>query len=84
MAQTLVAEWPIEAEPARLVVHTCLPLVPLFVDSEATKGIAASYELAVDGGPSVIARFCDGTVSIDLSENSPVDCRLRVMRSRGS
>jgi hypothetical protein len=42
----------------------------------AAKGIAASYELAVDGGPSVIARFCDGTVSTDLSEDGPVDCRF--------
>ena len=33
MAQTLVAEWPIEAEPARLVVEACLPLLPRLVDS---------------------------------------------------
>lgn len=75
MAQTLDAEWPIEAEPARLVVEAWLPLLPRLVDSAAVEGIAVSYELIVDGGPSVIARFCDG-VSIDLSEDGPVDCRL--------
>ena len=50
---------------------------------DGPRGIAASYELAVDGGPSVIARFCDGTVSIDLSEDGPSTAAFRVIRCRG-
>jgi MDMPI C-terminal domain len=76
MAQTLGAEWPIEAEPARLVVQAVLPLLPLLVDSEAATGVYATYELTVRGGPRVVARFRDGTVSIDPSENGPIDCQL--------
>lgn len=53
-----------------------LPLLPALVDSEAIKGVDATYELAVRGGPCVMARFRDGTGSIDPSENGPVDCRL--------
>jgi len=76
MAQTLGAEWIIEAESARLAVQAVLPLLPILVDSEAAKGVDATYELAVHGGPCVIARFRDGTGSIDPSENGPIDCQL--------
>ncbi len=76
IAQALDAEWPIETEPARLVVQAVLPLLPALVDSEAAKGVNATYELAVRGGPRVMARFRDGTGSIDPLENGPVDCRF--------
>lgn len=76
MAQALAAEWPIETEPARLAVQAVLPFLPALVDSEAAKGVDATYELAVHGGPRVMARFRDGTGSIDPSEHGPVDCRL--------
>ncbi len=72
----LGAEWPIETEAARLAVQAVLPLLPALVDSEAAKGVDATYELAVRGGPCVMARFRNGTGSIDPSENGPVDCRL--------
>lgn len=76
MAQALGAEWPIETEPARLAVQALLPLLPALVDSGAAKGVNASYELAVHGGPRVVARFRDGTGSIDPSDDGFVDCRL--------
>ena len=76
MAQTLGAEWIIEAESTRLAVQAVLPVLPALVDSEAAKGVDATYELAVHGGPGVIARFRDGTGSIDPSENGPIDCQL--------
>ncbi|MGH3901752.1 MAG: SCP2 sterol-binding domain-containing protein [Pseudonocardiaceae bacterium] len=76
MAQALAAEWPIQTEPAQLAVQAVLPLLPALVDSEAAKGVDATYELAVRGGPRVTARFRDGTGSIDPSEHGPVDCRL--------
>lgn len=72
----LGAEWPSEDEPARLAAQAILPLLLAFVDSEAAKGVDATYELAVRGGPRVIARFCGGTGSIDPPESGPVDCRF--------
>lgn len=76
IAQTLGAEWPIETEPARLAVQAVLPLLPALVDSEAATGVDATYELAVHGGPRVIARFRGGTGSIDPPEHGPIDCHL--------
>ena len=76
MAQALGTEWSIEAEAARLVVQAVLPLLPVSVDSETAKGLDATYELTVYGGPRVIARFRDDTASIGPTENVPVGCRL--------
>lgn len=76
MAQALGAEWPLEPEPARLVVQAWLPLLPLLIDSEGAEGVDATYEVAVDGCPPVLARFRDGTVSVDPPEDRPADSRL--------
>jgi hypothetical protein len=76
MAQTLDTEWSIEAEPARLAVQAVLPLLPVLVDSEAAKGVDATYVLAVRGGPRVMARFRDSTGRIDPPEHGPIDCHL--------
>ncbi|MGH3798692.1 MAG: SCP2 sterol-binding domain-containing protein [Pseudonocardiaceae bacterium] len=46
------------------------------VNSEAAEGVDATYELAVRGGPRVIARFRDSAGSIGPSENGPTDCQL--------
>jgi SCP-2 sterol transfer family protein len=76
MAGALSVEWPIETEPARLAVQAVLPLLPALVDGETAKGVNATYELAVDGEPRVMARFRDGIGSIAPSENGAVDCSL--------
>jgi hypothetical protein len=41
------------------VVQALLPILPAFVDDEAAKGVDATYELTVHGGPRVTARFRD-------------------------
>lgn len=76
MAQALGAEWPLEPEPARLVVQIWPSLLHLLLDSAGANGVDAAFEIAVDGCPPVLAWFCDGTVSIDPPENRPADCRL--------
>jgi hypothetical protein len=76
IAQALGVDWPIEGEPARLTLEAVLPLLPDLVDSEAAKGVEAVYELAIDGGPRVMARFRDGAGSIGLAEGAVVDCQL--------
>jgi hypothetical protein len=76
LAQAVGAEWPIETEPARLVVAALLPILPALVDGEAAKGVDATYELAVHGGPRVTARFRDATASIRPPDNSIAGCHL--------
>ncbi|MGH3611279.1 MAG: SCP2 sterol-binding domain-containing protein [Pseudonocardia sp.] len=76
MARVLGAEWPLEQESARMVVDCWPPLVPLLIDSEAAKGVDATYELTVDGGPRMLAWFREGAVRIEPPESRPPDCRL--------
>lgn len=81
IAQTLGAEWHIGDEPARLTVQAVLPILPALVDGEAAKSVDTTYELAVDGGPRVLARFRDGAVIISpviigAPEDADIDCRL--------
>ncbi|MGH3768867.1 MAG: SCP2 sterol-binding domain-containing protein [Pseudonocardiaceae bacterium] len=76
IAQTLGAEWPIEPEPARLTLQALLDVLPAFVVSETAKGVDATYELTVDGGPQVVARFRDGALSLSAVDSEAVDCRL--------
>jgi hypothetical protein len=76
IAQAINVEWPIGDQPARRTVQAVLPVLPALVDSEATKSINATYELAIDGGPRVIVRFPDGTASVDPAAGTAIDCQL--------
>ncbi|MBA2471062.1 MAG: SCP2 sterol-binding domain-containing protein [Pseudonocardiales bacterium] len=76
LAQAVGAEWLIETEPARLVVQALLPILPALVDDKAAKGVDATYELAVHGGPRVTARFRDATASIGPPDSGIAGCRL--------
>lgn len=76
IAQTLGSSWPIEPEPARLVVQAVLPLLPGLVDRRSVTKAAATFELAVHGGPQVLARFGDGACSVHPPEIGSVDCHL--------
>jgi hypothetical protein len=69
-------EWSVETEPARLVAAALLPLLPALVDDQAAKGVDATYELAVHGGPCVTARFRDAAASIGPPDSGIAGCRL--------
>jgi hypothetical protein len=76
IAQALSAIWPIGADAARIVVQGVAPIVPFLVDGETARNVRVSYELMVHGGPPIVARFYDGTLTVGSSDNGPVDCRL--------
>jgi hypothetical protein len=58
------------------VVQALLPILHAFVDAEAAKGVDATYERAVHGGPGVTARFRDATASIGPPDSGIAGCCL--------
>lgn len=64
----------VEAGPAGRCGAPAPP--PLFVDSDAAKGVNAGYELAIYGGPWVVALFHDGIASVTWDKDEPIHCRL--------
>jgi hypothetical protein len=75
IATALRRPWPIDPEHARLVVAGVFPaMIPLTVDTAATAGLHAAYELRVRGGPRFVVRFHDGAASVEPSAGGPVDC----------
>jgi uncharacterized protein (TIGR03083 family) len=75
IARALRRPWPIHPEHARLVVAGVYPaMIPLTVDTEATAGLHAAYELRVRGGPRFVVRFHDGAASVEPPAGRPVDC----------
>jgi uncharacterized protein (TIGR03083 family) len=75
IARALRRPWPIDPEHARLVVAGVFPaMVPLTVDTAATAGLRAAYELRVRGGPRFVVRFQDGAASVEPAGGGPVDC----------
>jgi uncharacterized protein (TIGR03083 family) len=75
IARALRRRWPIDPEHARLAVAGVFPaMIPLTVDTAATAGLHAAYELRIRGGPRFVVRFRDGAASVEPSAGGPVDC----------
>jgi hypothetical protein len=49
-------------------------MIPLTVDTAATAGLHAAYELRVRGGPRFVVRFHDGAATVEPPAARPVDC----------
>jgi uncharacterized protein (TIGR03083 family) len=75
IARALRRPWPIDPEHARLVVAGVFPaMTPLTVDTAATAGLHAAYELRIRGGPRFVVRFHDGAATVEPPAGRPVDC----------
>lgn len=78
MARALREPWPIAPDHARLVLAALPATMPWFVDERAARGVRASYELRVRGGPRFVCRFADGRLAIETPGGHPVDCVITV------
>lgn len=69
--------WPIDADDARRIITGVFPVkIPVLVNPDTTKGLKARVELAVDGGPTLVVQFSDGTATVEPANTGPVDCHV--------
>ena len=77
IAKSVGRTWPIDPRQARLVIAGGLiPALPLFVNSGTARGVKATYDVRLRGGPRFIARFNDGGLTIAPTDSRPVDCHI--------
>jgi hypothetical protein len=75
VADALGHPWAIAPDDARLVLTAALPILPLLVDPESTRGVHARYDLRVRGGTSVSVAVDDGRITVD-GPGQPADCHV--------
>ncbi len=77
IARGLRRPWPIDPNHARRIIGGVFThMIPLVVNPETTKGLRASYQIDVKGGPRFIVRFDDGTATVEPAGSRSVDCHL--------
>ena len=77
IALALNRPWHIDPDDARRIIAGVFThMIPLTVNPETTKGLRASYQIDVTGGPRFIVRFDDGTASVEPAGSGSVDCHL--------
>lgn len=77
MARGLGRPWPINPDDARRIIAGVFThQIPLVVNPETTKGLHASYQIDVRGGPRFIVRFNDGTATVEPAGSGSLDCHL--------
>jgi hypothetical protein len=67
VARTVGAPWQIPAADGRTILRAAVPLAPLYVDPEATRGVSVAFRIAVRGGPAFRIRFDDGTATVEAA-----------------
>jgi hypothetical protein len=78
IARAARTSWPIDRDDGELILLGALPLLPAYVDAEAARGVRASYEIALRGGPHVGVRIRDGVGIVEYPARAPFDCRMNV------
>jgi uncharacterized protein (TIGR03083 family) len=68
--------WPIDADAARRVIGGVAPVLPQFVNFEAARGLTATYDIQVRGGPRFVAEFRAGTLRVLAAPRGSVDCHI--------
>jgi hypothetical protein len=76
VAQAAGEEWAMSPDDARLVTLALLPTLPNFMDTGAAEGVDATWELRIRGAQPVFVTVVDGTMTIALSTERKVDCRI--------
>src|SRR5207302_4913179 len=68
--------WPIDRQLAYQILNGAGEAWPLFVDRKNVRGVTASYEISLRGGPKQVFRFVDGRLTVEPPSSKPVDCRI--------
>lgn len=76
IARALRVPWPIDSAEATQALLGAMVLLPAYVDKERARGVKASYEIALRGGPRIGVRFDEGDAAVEYPPRPPFDCRL--------
>lgn len=77
VAQVEGKPWSIARPKAVSAIVALMPVLPFFVDEHQAKGLDATFELRVRGGPTVYLTVQGGSLFIDATPRR-VDCHLSV------
>jgi uncharacterized protein (TIGR03083 family) len=76
IARTIGLPWPISSREAILSLLGAVTIMPMYLDPLAARGVEASYEVRLRGGPRFIARVRDGALTVGPEGSPRVDCRI--------
>lgn len=68
--------WKLPASHGQLAIEGLLPVLPSFVNREATANLNATYRLDVRGGSTIYIRVSQGDLGLSLEQPGSVDCRI--------
>jgi hypothetical protein len=76
IARAVKKPWPIDRQLACQILNGAGEGWPLFVDRKNVRGVTASYEISLRGGPKQVFRFVDGCLTVEPPSSIPVDCHI--------
>jgi uncharacterized protein (TIGR03083 family) len=76
IARAIHKPWPIDRLLACQIMNGAAEGWSLFVDRNNVRGVTASYEISLRGGPKQVFRFVDGRLTVEPPSPRPVDCRI--------
>ncbi len=76
IARAIHKPWPIDRQLAGQIMNGGGEGWSLFVDRKNVRGVTASYEISMRGGPKMVFRFVDGRLTVEPPSSKPVDCRI--------
>lgn len=68
--------WKLPSSHGQLAIEGLLPILPHFVNREATATLSAVYRLDVRGGSTIYIRVSEGALGLSLEQPGAVDCRI--------
>jgi hypothetical protein len=69
--------WPIDPRQARVVLAGLTAMMPLYVNAGAARGMRATFDMRVRGGPRFTVRVDDGALAVTPPAPG-ADCHLSV------
>jgi uncharacterized protein (TIGR03083 family) len=76
LAVALGRPWPIDPADAVLVLTAYAPLFALCAHPERTRGLSASFGIALRGAGEMTVRFTNGTYGLEEAGTGPVDATI--------
>jgi uncharacterized protein (TIGR03083 family) len=76
VARAVGRPWPVSNAEALIAIAGLVVPLPKFVDPEATRGLRATYEIRLRGGPTLSMTVGDGAVGFSAGPARNADCRI--------
>jgi uncharacterized protein (TIGR03083 family) len=76
IARAIRKPWPVDRQLACQILNGEGEAWPLFVHRKNVRGVTATYEISLRGGPKQVFRFVDGRLTVEPQSSTPVDCRI--------